>query len=148
MEQRISIPVNRSIAFVDYIKLMKPELTLLSVLTAVGSAYLALHGSSQVRPLVDTFIGTSLVGGAAGVFNQYIERRFDASMKRTDRRPLPAGRIQPGDAFLFGLFLACSGILYLWTMANSVAGSLSILTLLTYLFIYTPLKRKVPRPKT
>jgi heme o synthase len=144
MEQLNSISVSRSYAFVDYIKLMKPELTLLSVLTAVGSAYLALRGSTQYYLLVHTFVGTSLVGGAAGVLNQYIERRYDAFMRRTERRPLPAGRIQPVEAVIFGLMLACSGILYLWTMANSIAGTLAVLTLLSYLFIYTPLKRKTP----
>jgi protoheme IX farnesyltransferase len=65
-------------------------------------------------------------------------------MKRTERRPLPAGHIRPNSAFLFGIILALSGILYLSLTANIVAGTLAILTLLIYLFLYTPLKRQTP----
>jgi protoheme IX farnesyltransferase len=123
---------------------MKPELTLLSVLTAVGSAFLALHGSKQYSLLVHTFIGTILVGSAAGVLNQYIERRSDAMMKRTEHRPLPAGRIQPGEALFFGIALGFAGLSYLAILTNWIAVSLSMLTLVSYLAIYTPLKRKTP----
>ena len=123
---------------------MKPELTLLSVLTAVGSAFIALHGSMQYSLLVHTFIGTILVGGAAGVLNQYIERGYDAMMKRTEHRPLPAGRIQPGEALFFGIVLGCTGLSYLALFTNWIAVSLSLFTLMSYLAIYTPLKRKTP----
>jgi protoheme IX farnesyltransferase len=123
---------------------MKPELTLLSVSTAVGSAYIALHGSMHYSLLVHTFIGTILVGGAAGVLNQYIERRYDAMMKRTEHRPLPAGRIQPGEALFFGIALGFAGLSYLAILTNWIAVSLSMLTLVSYLAIYTPLKRKTP----
>jgi protoheme IX farnesyltransferase len=128
----------------DYILLMKPELTLLSVLTAVGSAFLALHGSKQYSLLVHTFIGTILVGSAAGVLNQYIERRSDAMMKRTEHRPIPAGRIPSAKALLLGIVLGCTGLSYLALFTNWIAVSLSMLTLMSYLAIYTPLKRKTP----
>ena len=128
----------------DYILLMKPELTLLSVLTAVGSAYIALHGSMHYFLLVHTFIGTILVGGAAGVLNQYIERRYDAMMKRTEHRPLPAGRIPAAAALLFGIVLGFAGLSYLALFTNWIAVSLSVLTLMSYLALYTPLKRKTP----
>jgi len=82
-----SISIRHTNAIADYAMLMKPELTLLSVLTAVGSAYLALSGSSHYILLVHTFFGTTLVGGAAGVLNQYIERRYDALMKRPNIAP-------------------------------------------------------------
>ena len=124
--------------------LMKPELTFLSVLTAVGSAYIALHGSIHYSLLVHTFIGTLLIGSAAGVLNQYIERRYDAMMKRTEHRPLPAGRIQPAEALLFGIVLGIAGVSYLAILTNWVAVALSVLTLISYLAIYTPLKRKTP----
>jgi protoheme IX farnesyltransferase len=123
---------------------MKPELTLLSVSTAVGSAYIALHGSMQYSLLVHTFIGTILVGGSAGVLNQYIERRYDTMMKRTEHRPIPAGRIQPDDALLFGTALGFVGLSYLALFTNWIAVSLSLLTLISYLAIYTPLKRTTP----
>jgi heme o synthase len=128
----------------DYVMLMKPELTLLSVSTAVGSAYIALQGSKQYSLLFHTLIGTILVGGAAGVLNQYIEHQYDAMMKRTEHRPLPSGRIQPAEALLFGVVLGIAGLSYLAILTNGVAVSLSALTLISYLAIYTPLKRKTP----
>jgi protoheme IX farnesyltransferase len=138
-----SVPRHTNL-FSDYILLMKPELTLLSVLTAVGSAFIALHGSKQYSLLVHTFIGTILIGGAAGVLNQYLERRYDAMMKRTERRPLPAGRIPAAKALLFGNILCFAGLSYLAIFTNWIAVSLSLLTLVSYLVIYTPLKRKTP----
>jgi heme o synthase len=131
-------------SIVHYIKLMKPELTMLSVLTAVGSAYLALGGSSHYTALIHVFVGTTLVGGAAGVLNQYIEHKYDALMKRTDHRPLPAGHIQPKTAFVFGWTLAITGILYLYITSNITASALAFLTLVIYLFVYTPLKKRTP----
>jgi len=123
---------------------MKPELTLLSVLTAVGSTFLAMRGTVHYQFLIHTLIGTTLVGGAAGVLNQYIERHYDALMKRTEHRPLPAGNIQPNSALLFGLILAASGIMYLFLASTFAAGVLAVLTLGIYLGVYTPMKRRTP----
>jgi heme o synthase len=144
MKQSDSIAISPSATIMDYVKLMKPELTLLSVITAVGSTYLAMRGTLQYQFLIRTLIGTTLVGSAAGVLNQYIERQYDALMKRTERRPLPAGDIPPPIALIFGLTLGGSGLLYLFVATNIVAGMLAIVTLLLYLFIYTPLKRQTP----
>jgi heme o synthase len=139
-----SISARRSNTIADYGALMKPELTLLSVLTAVGSAYLAMNGSSHYYLLFHTFIGTTLVGSSAGVLNQYIERRYDALMKRTEHRPLPSGHIQPVEAQFFGIVLGVAGLSYLALFTNWAATSLAVLTLVSYLAIYTPLKRKTP----
>jgi len=123
---------------------MKPELTLLSVLTAVGSSYLAAREMGNYISLIHTLIGTLLVGGAAGTLNQYIERDYDAQMKRTAQRPLPSGRIDSADALFFGIVLAIGGILYLALAGNLLAGILAALTLASYLCVYTPLKRRTP----
>jgi protoheme IX farnesyltransferase len=144
MEPSDSIALYHSATITDYIRLMKPELTLLSILTAVGSTYLAMRGAVHYQFLIHTFVGTTLVGGAAGVLNQYLERHHDALMKRTGHRPLPAGYVQPHIALIFGSTLAISGILYLFLAANIVAGALAILTLVVYLYIYTPMKRQTP----
>ena len=144
MKYSNSISVRHSSSIIEYGVLMKPELTLLSVLTAVGSAYLALNGSLHYYLLTHAFIGTTLVGGAAGVLNQYMERRYDALMKRTEHRPIPSGRIQPIEALFFGIFLGIAGLSYLALFTNWVATSLAVLTLVSYLAIYTPLKRKTP----
>jgi heme o synthase len=128
----------------DYIALTKPEITLLSVLTAVGSAYLALRGSSHYIPLVHVLIGTMLVGAGAGSLNEYIEREFDGMMRRTSHRPLVTRTLSPLDALMFGISLSIIGTLYLAITTNLLAGALAGITLVSYLFIYTPLKRRTP----
>jgi heme o synthase len=139
-----SIALRRSNILSDYVSLMKPELTLLSVFTAVGSAYLASHGSTHYSLLIHTFFGTILIGSAAGVLNQYSERQCDALMKRTEHRPLPSGRIQPIEALVLGIFLGLAGLVYLALCTNWVAFTLALVTLVIYLGVYTPLKRKTP----
>ena len=86
----------------DYLSLAKPELTLLSVLTAVAGYCLGAGGSVHPGILLSVAAGTGMVGGGAGALNQYMERRFDILMKRTERRPLPAGRLLPVEALTFG----------------------------------------------
>jgi protoheme IX farnesyltransferase len=89
-------------------------------------------------------MGTLLVASGTGTLNQYFERDFDAQMRRTARRPLPAGRILPSHALWFGILLSVSGGLYLAILVNFLASLLAALTLTTYLLFYTPLKRKTP----
>lgn len=134
----------RGIRTAAYIALMKPELTLLSVITAVGGAYLASIDEVDYLLLLHVFVGTMLAGGGAGALNQTIERKYDALMKRTENRPLPAGRIHPREAGLFGTMLAVSGMAYLLLFTTTGAAILALVTLCTYLGIYTPLKRKTP----
>jgi protoheme IX farnesyltransferase len=128
----------------DYITLTKPELTILSVLTALAGYYLGAGGVLQGFGLIHTLLGTAMVGGGSGALNQYIERRFDAQMKRTENRPLPSGRISPGAALLFGLLLSCGGIVYLAVCVNMLTALLAAVTCVTYLSLYTPLKRLTP----
>jgi protoheme IX farnesyltransferase len=127
----------------DFLTLTKPELTFLSVLTAMGGAYLAGLESSGTTTLefLHVFVGTLLVGGGAGALNQYIERHYDALMKRTENRPLPAGRLLPNEVLGFGLLLSAAGVVYLAIAANPLTGGLALATLVSYLFLYTPLKR-------
>ena len=129
---------------VDFLLLTKPELTFLSVLTAIGGVILASSESIPYLTLLHVLIGTALVGGSAGALNQYIEHPYDALMKRTERRPVPAGRVQPVEALVFGLILAFIGIVYLTALTQPMAGVLAALTLLSYLVVYTPLKRHTP----
>jgi protoheme IX farnesyltransferase len=128
----------------EYVALTKPGLTLLSVVTAVGGAYLASFNTLQYMPLLHTMIGTALVGGGAGALNQFAEREYDARMKRTRSRPVAAGRIRPSEALIFGLFLVAAGVSYLLRFASVAAGVLAFLTVAFYLFLYTPLKRRTP----
>ena len=129
----------------DYWALTKPEVNFLILITTGVGFYLAC--GDEARPLslvalVNTLVGTLLVASGTGTLNQYIERRFDAKMRRTAQRPAAAGRLKPAAVLAFGITLAAAGTLYLAAAANLLASALAALTLLTYLFLYTPLKRK------
>lgn len=126
----------------DYWVLTKPEVNFLVVISTLAGYYVALHGSLDIPLLLNTLLGTLLVASGTGTLNQYIERKSDASMRRTARRPLPGGRIAAVEALIFGLLLAVGGGLLLWVEVNPLASVLALLTLTTYLLIYTPLKRK------
>ncbi len=140
---RLSIPS----VLADYWALTKPDVNLLILVTTAAGFCLAspfhLVGLS-VLLLIHTLVGTLLVASGTATLNQYVERRFDAQMRRTKRRPLVAERIEPSHALWFGITLSVSGAMYLTVAVNFVASLLAVLTLLSYLLIYTPLKRKTP----
>lgn len=140
-------PLLRSNAFSDYWALTKPDVNLLILITTAAGFCLA----HPIRPvgfpfllMGHTLLGTLLVAGGTATLNQYVERRFDAQMRRTKRRPLATRRIEPSRALWFGTTLSVSGAVYLATAVNLLASLLALLTLLSYLLIYTPLKRKTP----
>ncbi len=143
MTPRGTIALERSRAM-DYITLMKPELTFLSVLTALAGYYLGAGGIIGGPGLLHTLLGTAMVGGGSGALNQYIERRYDGLMRRTENRPLPSGRIAPVEALLVGLLLSSGGILYLAICVNMLTSLLAAVTCATYVWLYTPLKRLTP----
>jgi heme o synthase len=131
----------------DYWALTKPEVNFLILITTAVGFYLGC--GNEARPmsflgLFNTLLGTLLVASGTGTLNQYIEREFDAQMRRTARRPAAAGRLKPQVVLVFGIALAAGGSFYLAATVNGLASMLAILTLLTYLFVYTPLKRETP----
>lgn len=129
----------------DYWTLTKPEVNFLILITAFAGFYLGSPGSHwRILLLFNTLVGTMLVASGTGTLNQYIERRFDAQMRRTAGRPLPAGRIHPSRALWFGVVLSVAGSFYLAVLVNLLASVLALVTLSTYLLLYTPLKRKTP----
>jgi heme o synthase len=128
----------------DYYILTKPEVNLLILMTASAGFYLGSRGPFRLAGLLNTLIGTLLVAGGTATLNQWMERNWDARMRRTAKRPLPAGRLRAGEAFLFGLLLSIAGGLYLKIAVNGLAAVLAISTLLSYLLVYTPLKRVTP----
>jgi protoheme IX farnesyltransferase len=93
---------------------------------------------------MNTLVGTLLVASGTATLNQWMERVWDGQMRRTASRPLPSGRLNAREAFLFGILLSIAGGLYLAVAVNGLAAFLAISTLLSYLLIYTPLKRKTP----
>src|SRR5271170_897079 len=131
----------------DYWALTKPEVNFLILITTGVGFYLGCGNqgrSLSFLALFNTLLGTLLVASGTGTLNQYIERKFDAQMRRTARRPAAAGRLKPAAVLSFGIALAAAGTVYLAAAVNLLASVLSALTLLTYLFAYTPLKRKTP----
>jgi protoheme IX farnesyltransferase len=130
----------------DYWALTKPEVNFLILITTFVGFYLAsgTDGRFSFARLFNTLLGTLLVASGTGTLNQYLERKFDAQMRRTARRPAAAGRLTASAVVVFGTALAAAGSIYLAIAVNILASLLATLTLLVYLFVYTPLKRKTP----
>jgi heme o synthase len=128
----------------DYWALTKPEVNFLILITTFVSFHLASNaGATRTLTLIHTLAGTLLVASGAASLNQLLERSFDAKMRRTARRPLAAGKLSPVNVLRFGIALSVAGTLYLAAI-NLLTALLAVLTLLGYLFLYTPLKRKTP----
>jgi len=128
----------------DYYTLTKPEVNLLILMTTSAGYYLASRGPCRIAGLINTLAGTLLVASGTATLNQWMERVWDGQMRRTASRPLPSGRLSAREALLFGILLSIAGGLYLAVAVNGLAAFLAISTLLSYLLIYTPLKRKTP----
>jgi protoheme IX farnesyltransferase len=127
--------------FAVFADLVKARLTLLVLLTTLVGFYVASPGPIDLLLLVHAMLGTALVAAGAAALNQFLEREHDAKMERTEDRPLPSGRLQPGTVLLLGGISAGLGLLYLTLVVNPLTGLLGAITLGSYLFIYTPLKR-------
>ena len=137
----------RSKVLADYWALTKPEVNFLILITTFAGFCLARPVESYDFPfllLVHTLVGMLLVASGAGALNQFVERRFDTHMRRTARRPLASGRLEPVAVLWFGILLSCAGGIYLAMVVNALASLLAALTLLSYLFLYTPRKRRTP----
>jgi protoheme IX farnesyltransferase len=126
----------------DYVALTKPRLNFLVVLTSAAGCYLGAEGRPHLWLMVEAAVGTALVAGGAAVLNQVYERDTDALMRRTRMRPLPDKRVEPGDAQLFGVALAAAGLGLLAATANILAALIAFGTLVVYLGVYTPMKRR------
>jgi protoheme IX farnesyltransferase len=134
----------RASGFGDYLALTKPRLNALVVGTSAAGYYLGATGSVDILAMAVAVAGTALVAAGAAVLNQVYERDTDALMRRTRMRPLPAGRLSPGEARVFGLALSAAGLALLAARVNWLSAALALGTLLTYLVIYTPMKRRTP----
>jgi len=125
----------------SFIVLAKPEITLMVMISA-GFASLMASDSLRIIVLVHTVVGIGLLSAGASVLNQFLEREPDGRMRRTARRPLPAGDLTAHQAFVFGVALSFVGMLYVLLLLNVLTALLGLLTLISYVFIYTPLKTK------
>ena len=121
--------------------LAKPEITLMVMISA-GFSCLMASDSINLLVLTHAVLGTGLVAAGAASLNQLRERVLDGNMRRTSKRPLPAGKLSARAAFVFGISLSVAGTIYLIHFLNMLTALLGLLTLLSYLFVYTPLKLK------
>ena len=129
----------------DYLLLTRPRLSGMALLTVAVGAILASAGAPDWRTVAHALVGAALVAAGASALNQLMEREIDARMQRTRDRPLPAGRLQPGEVLVFGFGSALGGVVYLaLALPHPLAAVLAALTSVTYLFLYTPLKRRTP----
>lgn len=135
-----ALPRVRAASFSDHLELVKPGLSLLSVLTALAGYAVAKPDFGPGRFAALT-IGTAAAAGGAAALNQFLEIDTDARMNRTKNRPLPAGRVADGSAFVLGIGLSFGGVALLLALVNGLAALFAGLTIATYLFLYTPAKR-------
>ena len=144
---RSSLPATLRTAVPDFWALTKPEVNFLIVIATLTGFYLGLPSDLHPFPfgrMLNTLLGTLLVASGTGTLNQVLEHRFDAQMRRTSRRPVATGRVRPANAAWFGIVLSIAGVLYLLIAVNALASALAAFTSVTYLFVYTPLKRRTP----
>ncbi|MFI5397659.1 MAG: heme o synthase [Candidatus Binatia bacterium] len=128
----------------DFLALAKPRVVMMVLVTTYVGFYLGTRGAADYSQLLHTLVGTALAAGGTLALNQFLEREVDAKMQRTRLRPLPDGRLQPAEALIFGSAITLAGILYLTVAVNLLSGVVTAATSVSYLFLYTPLKRKTP----
>jgi protoheme IX farnesyltransferase len=130
--------------FVDFLSLAKPRVVLMVALTTLVGYYLGASADVDYPRLVHLLVGTALAAGGTLALNQFIERDVDARMLRTRARPLPDGRLQPGEAATFGGLVTLGGLAYLLVTTGPAATAITAATSALYLGVYTPLKRVSP----
>ena len=130
--------------------LTKPGITRMIVLTAATGYYLAIDTHFEVfvstigmlQPFIFAMIGTALTSAGSCVLNNVMEIQFDKSMKRTAQRALPSGTVSKQSAYVFGIVLSLIGLVLLYLQVNPLTALLALLSIISYVYVYTPLKRK------
>ncbi|MGE5569037.1 MAG: heme o synthase [Rhodospirillales bacterium] len=132
-----------------YIELTKPTITWLILMsTAIGYYYGLRGGELHIATLFHALLGTGLLASGTATLNEWFEREADAKMRRTRMRPIPSGRVTPRRALIFGIVLSVVGFLDLLLAVNLLAAAWGLISLTTYLFLYTPLKARTPHSTT
>jgi protoheme IX farnesyltransferase len=136
----IALPRSR---VADYVELTKPRVAVLVLFTVAVGFLLAARAAPDLVALMHTLVGTALVAAGASALNQLLERHSDALMRRTENRPLPSGRLHPAEVLFFGLGIGLAGLVYLTiTLRQPLCVSVAAVTFVSYVFLYTPLKRR------
>ncbi len=125
-----------------YVALTKPDVSFLVLMTTAAGYYMGARGAVDWLHLIQTVFATLLIAAGTATLNHYIERDSDRHMRRTASRPLPSGQLQPREALWFGVILSVAGAVDLYFTAGILASTLGILTSLSYLLAYTPLKKR------
>jgi protoheme IX farnesyltransferase len=126
----------------DYLELTKPRITVLILICTAVGYFFGSRNAFHFALFVHALLGTALMASGTAALNQWYEADSDAKMRRTSKRPIPAGRIRRIDGFVFGVVLSVAGFADLWFGTNALAAVLGLFTLATYIFLYTPLKRR------
>jgi len=129
-------------AAADYVELVKPRITLMVMLTAMVGFVMGSRGAVDLSALATVLAGTGLVAAGASALNMLLERRTDGLMRRTQNRPLPAGRLRPVDALGWGAILTLAGVSFLAWRSGPLPALVALVTWTSYLFLYTPLKTR------
>ncbi len=135
------IPLGRSLTMADFAELVKARLTILVLITTAVGFYLGWQGPMNFLALTNAVLGTAFAAAGAAALNQWWEHKFDAIMHRTRMRPIPAGRMRPREGLIIGTLLGLTGVVYLAFAVNFLSAFLAALTIVLYLFAYTPLKK-------
>jgi protoheme IX farnesyltransferase len=125
-----------------YVVLTKPDVSFLVLITTAAGYYMGTRGPVNWLHLIHTVFGTMLIAAGTAALNHYIERDSDRLMRRTAARPLPSGLLKPRAALAYGIGLSVAGAVYLYFAAGALAAGLGIITCLSYLLAYTPLKKR------
>lgn len=126
----------------DYLQLTKPRIVALLVFTAAAALVVAARGTPRPDTLLATILGGALAAGGAGALNHYLDRDIDGQMSRTRHRPIPAGRVTPANALVFGLGLLAWATLVFGLLVNWVAAGLALFGAFYYVVIYTMLLKR------
>lgn len=128
----------------DYLELTKPGITRLVVVTTAAGYYLGAQAGLDLWRLASTLVGVALVAGGTNALNEVWERDADARMRRTRRRPIPSGRLDPIHALVFSIAVSVFGIVQLMTTVSPAVAAIVAASLVSYIFVYTPLKKRTP----
>ena len=126
----------------DFVELTKPRIVLLVMVTVAAGFWMAAPPGHDAMILFHVLLGTALVAAGTNALNQVVERDVDALMHRTRTRPVPAGRLSVTAATVFAWIVGIAGIVYLMLFVNWLVAALAAVTLVSYVFLYTPLKRR------
>jgi len=129
---------------VAYLDLSKPRVVVMILVTTLVGFYLASPAAVDFRLLMHTLASTALAAAGTLALNQYLERDLDGMMLRTRMRPIPAGRLEPREALVFGALVTAIGIAYQTAAVGALAATVTAATTASYLFLYTPMKRWTP----